>query len=355
MMEIDKTDNSTDVFSDIAGGNKMLRTGITKVQRLWQRHVNKRTAIVAAVVVVIGMSSYFIVLRAPVEFPSNVLITVQDGGSLSDISKQLDESHVISSASAMNIIAKLYGVDRSLHSGEYIFKEPMNMLEVIKRLSSGAFGLEPVKVRVREGDTVVKIANMLEREMLQFDKDVFINIASKHEGYLFPDTYYFLPNASESKIVGAMTDNFHKQYTKIEDTALSTGYSMHQIVTLASIVELEASKYEDRRKIAGVMYNRLEADMALQVDVSFVYIMNKGTFDITLEDLKHTSPYNTYVHKGLPPGPIGSPSMDALLATVDPVESDWIFYLADNSGITHYSITYKEHLRKKRLYIDRRN
>jgi UPF0755 protein len=293
-----------------------------------------------------------LLLRPPVEFPTNVLINIQEGNSLTDISKQLESQNVVRDAKAMRLLAKIYGVDREIHYGDYIFKEPVGVVDVVQRLGSGAFGLEPVKVRVREGMTVAKIADMLSDDMLRFDKDKFIDIASKYEGYLFPDTYYFLPNATEEQIVAAMTDNFYKKYAEIEELAQQTGYSTHQIVTLASIVELEASNYEDRRKIAGVMYNRLEQGMPLQVDVSFVYIMNKGTFDITLEDLRHTSPYNTYVYKGLPPGPIGSPSMEALHATVDPVESDWLFYLADKSGVTYYSKTYKEHLRKKRQYID---
>jgi UPF0755 protein len=353
-MEIGKTDNSTDIFSDLAGGNKGLRDGIMRVQALWQKHVNRRTAAVGVVVVILGVLVYVFMLRPPTDFPTNVLVTVEEGATLQDISTKLQGQHVVRSASAMRMATKIYGVDRTLHSGDYLFKAPVNMLEVVKRIGSGAFGLEPVKVRVREGATVAKIAEMLDKEMLKFDKDKFLTVAGKHEGYLFPDTYYFLPNAPVEQVVGAMTDNFYKHYAEVEEQAKKTGYTMHQVVTLASILELEASKYTDRRKIAGVMYNRLEAGMALQVDVSFVYIMNKGTFDITREDLKHDSPYNTYVHKGLPPGPIGSPSMESLRAAVDPVDSNWIFYLADRRGVTHYSKTYKEHLRKKRWYIDKR-
>ncbi len=353
-MELYDNNKETDIFTDIAGGNNFLRRLILRIQRLWQVHANRRTAIIIFILLISGISSYLLVLRPPSDFPTNNLVTIEEGKSLVEISVSLKNQGVIRNTMFMNALAKLYNIDRNIHSGDYLFKEPVSMLEVIKRLGSGAFGLEPVTVRVREGSTVVKIADMLDAKMLKFDREKFIAVASKHEGYLFPDTYYFLPNISESKIVGAMTDNFHKQYAGIAQHAAQSAYSLHEIVTLASIVELEASKYEDRRKIAGVMYNRLAVNMPLQVDVSFVYIMNKGTFDITLEDLKHESPYNTYVHKGLPPGPIGSPSLASLTAVLDPIDNDWIFYLADSSGVTHYSVTYKEHLRKKRQYIDNR-
>jgi len=256
----------------------------------------------------------------------------------------------------MRFMAKAYDAERSIHSGDYMFKEPANLLEVLKRLSTGAFGLAPVRVRVRDGSTVADIAGLLEGKMLKFDKEKFLNIASKSEGYLFPDTYYFLPNAPESQIVGAMIDNFYTQFKEVEALVENTGLSLHDLVTLASIVELEAWKYEDRRKIAGVLYNRLDSNMPLQVDVSFVYIMNKGSFEVTRADMKHQSPYNTYVHKGLPPGPIGSPSLASLKATVDPAgrANNWIFYLADSGGTTHFSQTYAQHLVKKRRYIDNR-
>ncbi len=347
-------DSNTDIFADLAGGNEKLYKIVEKVRIFWQKGADRRTKIIVMTCLVLGVVFYMSSVRAPYNFPTHTLVTIESGQNFSSIVEKLEQQNVIRSGLAMRVVAKLYGAEKSMHSGDYLFKSPVNMLEVVKRLSTGMFGLEPVKVRIREGSTVDDISKVLEEKMLKFDKDKFLEIASKSEGYLFPDTYYFLPNAPESQIVGAMKDNFHKNYKEISEAAAKTGYSMNEIVTLASIVELEAHKYEDRRKIAGVLYNRLDINMPLQVDVSFVYIMDKGTFDITLEDLKHKSPYNTYVHKGLPPGPIGSPSMAALRATVDPVKSDWLFYLADSYGTTYFSNNYAQHLVKKRRYIDNR-
>ena len=120
---------------------------------------------------------------------------------------------------------------------------------------------------------------------------------------------------------------------------------------MASIVEREARDPEDRRMIAGVLWNRLSRGMALQVDVTFLYTIGKGTFQLTTKDLTNDSPYNTYVHKGFPPTPIGSPSLDSLLAAAVPTKNSYLYYLADHSGVTYFSKTYQEHLRKKRLYL----
>jgi UPF0755 protein len=348
------TENKTDIFAELAGGNEKIRAAVGQAQGFWHQHTNKRTRRIVVTAAVIAFFLYFFALRTPEDFPVNSLVTIEQGKSFSVIAQDLQEKSIVRSATSMRIIAMLYGAERDIHAGDYLFKKETGLLEVIRRLSTGSFGLEPVKVRVREGGTVDDVAEILSDVMLKFDKEKFLEVAGKSEGYLFPDTYYFLPNAPETQIVEAMKDNFHTHYKEIEEAAAATGYSMHEIVTIASIVELEASKYEDRRKIAGVIYNRLEINMPLQVDVSFVYIMNKGTFDITREDLQHESPYNTYVHKGLPPGPIGSPSLASLKATVDSVDSDWLFYLADRYGTTYYSTTYAQHLTKKRRYIDNR-
>ncbi len=348
-------DGDTNIFSNLAGANSRLEYVVGKTKDLWQRGANKRTKIIVICVLIISGLFYLYAVKPPSNFPINTLIAVKEDQNLEQVAQDLVERHVVRNKAAMILITRLYKKDKSIFSGDYLFKKSENLFGVIRRLSTGEFGLEPVKIRVKEGSTVEDIANVLSKKMLKFNKELFLRMASKNEGYLFPDTYYFLPNAPESQIVDSMKDNFYKHYKEIEDQVKDTQYSVHDIVTLASIVELEAHKFEDRRKIAGVLYNRLKLGMPLQVDVSFVYIMGKGTFDITKEDLKHDSLYNTYVHKGLPPGPIGSPSMDSLKAVVNPVKSKWLFYLADKRGVTHYSSTYKEHLRKKRLYIDNRN
>lgn len=120
---------------------------------------------------------------------------------------------------------------------------------------------------------------------------------------------------------------------------------------MASIVEAEAYNLRDMQMIAGVLWNRIEIDMPLQVDVTFRYINGKGTFDLTYDDLKIDSSYNTYVYTGLPPTPISNPGLNAIIATVDYVESDYLFFLADKYGQIHYAKTLAGHKQNKSLYL----
>jgi len=121
---------------------------------------------------------------------------------------------------------------------------------------------------------------------------------------------------------------------------------------MASLLEKEAHIFRDRRMISGVLWKRMEIGMPLQVDAAFLYFLGRTTFDLTLEDLQYDSPYNTYLHAGLPAGAITNPSLRAIEAAVTPIDNGNLFYLADFSGTTHYSATFEEHLRKKRIYLD---
>ncbi len=348
--------HKNDIFNESFDSESKIKRFWREVWRNLTSNANFKSKIMLFIAIVVGVIIYFDFVRAPSNFPSNNLISISEGMNISAIAKHLEDNNVIRSATFFEWIVRLYGADKKMFAGDYIFKHPVSVFEVVKRIRIGAYGLDPVVVRVPAGGTVKDIASILEEKMIKFDKEEFVNVANKYEGYLFPDTYYFLPNASPNVIVGTMVDNFFDKYEEVKDDAEKTGLTLHEFVTLASIVELEAWKYEDRRKIAGVLLNRLDIDMPLQVDVSFVYLMNKGTFQVTKSDMKNQSPYNTYVHKGLPPGPLGSPSLSAMRATANPADRDkkWLFYLADKDGTTYFSKTYEQHLALKRKYIDNR-
>ena len=148
-----------------------------------------------------------------------------------------------------------------------------------------------------------------------------------------------------------MEQNFKEKTFELAKKIEETGRSLQEIITMASIVQGEAYDLNDMKKIAGVLWKRLEIDMPLQVDVTFRYINGKGTFDLSKEDLKNDSPYNTYVHKGLPPTPISNPGLDAIVASIEYESSDYLYFLADNSGTIHYSRTFEEHKEKKSWYL----
>jgi UPF0755 protein len=168
---------------------------------------------------------------------------------------------------------------------------------------------------------------------------------------LFPDTYFFLPNANESIVIQTLRQNFDAQVATIQPDIDASGHPLSDIVTMASILEREAYNTTDRKLISGVLWNRIERGMPLQVDAVFAYTLGKGTFDLTMADLTSDSPYNTYKFKGLPPTPIGSPSLDSLEAAANPTPNDYLYFLADRHGVTHYCKTYSCQLANKARYF----
>jgi UPF0755 protein len=299
---------------------------------------------------------YLFMIRPPDTFPIDQLITVPAGSSLADIGNTLKKDGVVRSAIAFRISAIILGKGREMHAGDYMFKEPRDVFSIARAISIGAYGLEPIRIRVPEGATTRQMAVIFGSELVRFNQANFLAQATPMEGYLFPDTYFFLPNATESTVIQTMRQNFDAHLATIDAQIKASGHSLHDIVIMASILEREASGVgDDRRTISGVLWNRLARNMPLQVDVTFLYTIGKNSFELTKADLRSDSAYNTYTHTGLPPGPIGSPSLNALLAAATPIKSDYLFYLADSNGVTHYSKTYQQHLDKKHVYIGNEN
>jgi len=319
----------------------------------WVEHANRRTIIIILIAGFLVTYGYLFLIRPPDAFPLDRLVSVPEGESLAQIGAILQQQGVVRSALAFRAAAIILGKGREMRAGDYIFKEPRDLFSVARTVSIGAYGLEPIHIRVPEGATARQMAVIFDSQLERFDQANFLVQAQPLEGYLFPDTYFFLPNATEQTVIKTMRQNFNDHIVPLNEQIRVSGRSLDEIVIMASILEREArGQGDDRRKISGVLWNRLAKGMALQVDVTFLYTVGKGTFDLTRKDLMSDSAYNTYVHKGLPPTPIGSPSMNSLEAAVNPIKSDYLFYLADSEGVTHYSKTYRQHLIKKDVYID---
>lgn len=317
----------------------------------WRPHANRRTVVILVVAGIIAGVAYTQAIEPPEAFPVQELVVVDDGAGLSAIAQSLHAQQVIRSPLAFEISMRLLGHSRTAKAGDYLFKEPVGVWAVARRIATGAFGLEPVRVRIAEGSTTREMAEQLARTLPRFDADAFLLAARPQEGYLFPDTYFFLPNAREEAVLETLRQNFDAHIAEIQPTIDASGRTLEELIIMASIIEREARIPADRRMISGVLWNRIERGMPLQVDVTFLYTVGKNTFQLTLADLRTDHPYNTYVNKGLPPGPIGSPSLDSIQAAAEPTKNPYLFYLADMSGVTHFSKTYDEHLRKKRLYL----
>jgi len=315
-----------------------------------------------------SVAVYFLILSPPSGKVSDKIITIERGSSLSKIASQLKEEKIIKSEFVFKAVVRFVGGQGGAKSGNYLFKEPQNVLTVARRIANSDFRLTTIRVTIPEGSTIVEMAEILgnslgesfnKEEFLKLTKDqTFVdeNISDKSldslEGLLFPDTYFFLPGMKNPEIISEMRRNFNvKMSPEIKEEIEKRDLSIYEVITMASLIEEEARQPDTRRIVSGILWKRLGVGMALQVDAVFPYIIGKNTFEITLDDLKFDSPYNTYLYKGLPKGPISNPGLDSILAAVYPKTSDYWYYLSDKEGDMHYAKTFEEHKVNKEKYL----
>lgn len=295
---------------------------------------------------------FILFFTAPVEdvyYPQ--IFTVSKGETIRVIADDLQERGVINSPSLF--VLSNYLIGEKILWGSYHFTKPRSVFFRAGELYAGDSGTALKKVVLPEGSNVYDIADVLAGVFEGFDKVAFQEHALRSHGYLYPDTYFLSELSIDPEfLTKIMTETFERRVGDLFES-YDGPFSKQELVTLASIVELEASRRSDREKIASVLFNRLEAGIPLQVDVSFLFISSKHTFNLSQSDLQIDDPSNTYKYKGIPPIPITNPSRDAIEAVLQAPETEYIYFLADFYGTTHYSVTYEEHLRKKEKYINR--
>jgi UPF0755 protein len=296
---------------------------------------------------------YFFEFRAPREFPPSAVITVSDGKGLLEISEELKEQHIIRSPFWFTNFVMFLKHERRIVGGEYYFDRPMNVYQVAQRLATGNFEIEQIKTTIPEGSTVFDISDIMLKNYPNFDAANFVTMAKEKEGYLFPDTYKFGSNVSPQKVIDVMNTTFNKKVTDpaLQEAITDFGMPLEDVIKMASILEGEARQTRTRQIVAGILWERLRIGMPLQVDAAFRYVNGKTTEDLTLDDLKIDSPYNTYLYKGLPPTPISSPGLDSIMAAVTPIDTDYLYFLTDDDGKMHYAETHEEHQANVEKYL----
>ncbi len=285
-------------------------------------------------------------------FPVRTIITIPEGVTIHETAVILYGEQAVRSRVALEAILRFIERDTQVKAGDYYFDHPLTLLEVAQRVTNGVFGLEPIEIVVPEGATTYQMATLFDSLLERFDAVAFLLLTEDKEGYLFPDTYTFLPNANTTQVLETLEQTFYERLGEVEAAIASFGRPVHEVITMASLLEKEAWDHEERRIIAGVLWQRLNIDMPLQVDAVFGFIEKSETFSPKFSDLEVESPYNTYKNKGLPPGPIGSPSLSSIRAAITPVETDALFYLHGKDGMLHTAKDYTDHLVNRRLYLD---
>jgi UPF0755 protein len=295
---------------------------------------------------------YFVTIAPPLNFPNASLLKVTEGTTVEQLAQTLKQKNIIHSALLFEAAAKVYGNDKVV-AGEYFFPGAEDVLTVARRIVRGDHELVPIRVTFPDGSSSKDMAKIVTNKVPDFDTATFLAIATPQEGMLLPDTYLFVPGEDPQLVVQSLEDNFklHLADTVLQDAITKYGKPLPEVLTMASLLEKEANNTADRQKIAGVLWHRISIGMALQVDAVFPYIIGVGTFNLTKADLATSSPYNTYINKGLPPGPIDNPSMSSILAAVTPVKSNYVYYLSDMQGNLHFCVTYTCQLANQRKYL----
>lgn len=304
----------------------------------------------------------------------SVRLKVEQGTTGNAIARQLEQAGVIAGGGRFGTLAGLMGVQGELAAGDYEFQKGLPAAEVIQRLRKGIV-LPTLTITIPEGRRLEEVAALLEQQGLITAQEFMVAATASDyphpflqgrppgatlEGYLFPDTYFFVKNVTARQIVERLLSTFEERFTQeLRAAAAKQNLTVHQAVTLASIVEREAQVPEERALIAAVFLNRLKQGMPLQADPTVQYAIARPDLaategwwkrDLTVDDLKVEHPYSTYTNRGLPPGPIASAGLASLRAVANPAPVKYLYFVAKGDGSHAFAETLDEHNRNVQRY-----
>ena len=330
-----------------------------------------------AIVIIASISSvvWYKIQQKPVNSknPTDVNIEITSGTSTNKILEQLKENELIRNVFATKIYIKLNEVS-GLQAGKYVLNTGMSLAEILEQISSGKVINEQISITFLEGKNMRWIASKIAEQTNNKEQDVFNLLEDKQyiqtlidkywflteditnediyyplEGYLYPDTYNFEnADVSVEKIFEVLLDETDEVLSECKDDIQKSGLNVHQLLTIASIVELEGKDEESRRGIASVIYNRLKNNMSLGSDVTTYYAIkvDMGERDLYSSEINEYNPYNTRgpnMNGKLPIGPISSVSKESIKAVLNPLSTNYLYFVADINGKIHFTSTYAEH------------
>jgi UPF0755 protein len=284
----------------------------------------------------------------------SVSIIVEPGDSMARVAEKMNRADLIKGDTSLRLLSKIMKADRHIQTGRYDFQRGETLYSVLRRLADGEVTLR--QVTIPEGLTIREIAGILQRG-LEIDSSEFVKLtndrefagslnvpADNLEGYLFPDTYRFSWGTTPQTAARILVEEFWKIFDdSLHKRAEKIGLSVVKAVTLASMIEAEAKDGEERKLISAVYHNRLRLGMLLQCDPTVAYALPDLDRPLLLKDLEIDSPYNTYIHPGLPPGPICNPGKASILAALYPADVDYLYFVARGDGTHIFSTTLRQH------------
>lgn len=331
----------------------------------------KRFLLIFAIVFVAALAWYNRALRPVSAEEARVSVVIPSGSSTDAIAAMLEEKELIRSPLAFKLHAKKSGKAGTMQAGNFVLMTSMSTPEIVSALTTGE--VKEASLTIPEGYTVQDIDALLAKKGLieggelvdcasSCDFSTFDFLPSggdlsqrggRVEGFLYPDTYFvdtanFVPKFFIERLLGTFRT---RVIDGLKDDIAASPRSLHEIVTMASLIEEETRTDDERATVSGILWKRFDADMGLGVDAAVRYIINKQTSAITTADLAIDSPYNLRKFRGLPPGPIASPSLASIKAALHPQESPYWYYLHGNDGVIRYAVTNDEHNVNKYNYL----
>lgn len=310
----------------------------------------KKALLILLVIVLVAGGAAVYVWRGVVTpyraFSGEQFVTIDQGSSVAAMGRKLADAGVVRDVRTFQIAARLRGAEKRLQAGEYRFEREATPFEIVERIARGDVFVRPITFP--EGRTIAEMAAIYEERGFGPAAD-FEQAAGNREGYLFPSTYRLPRSANARSLIALMVQSFEKTFdADLRAAASALGMSEREAVTMASLVEEEAQKPEERPVISAVYHNRLKIGMGLQCDATVIYALQRAgrwNGNITKADLAMDSPYNTYRYRGLPPGPIANPGRASLEAAVKPANVPYLYYVSRNDGSHAFATTLDEHNR----------
>jgi len=309
---------------------------------------------------------YFMISPAGIDKEETIFM-VKKGSGLRAVANDLQKKRLIKSKDLFILCAILKGGTKDIKAGEYSLNQSMSPVTIFNILSTGA--IKTYTVTIPEGLTAQQIADLLAtknlinvREFISLVMDKTLTATynidgTSLEGYLFPDTYVISRDTDAQELINLMVTRFQKIFTALLNNRESTPGSLlsaKDIVTLASIIEKEGGRAEEKPIIASVFLNRLKKRMRLESDPTVIYGLKNFNGNLKKKDLRTPGPYNTYVNYGLPPGPIANPGRESLMAAIKPAKTNYLYFVAKNDGSHHFSTSLSEHNKAVYRYQKRR-
>lgn len=326
--------------------------------------LNKKEILLISIVflslIIVGYITFF--TSNHFDKPAPFTFEIKDGESFTSVTERLFNEGIIPNKFNFKAAAFIYGAEKKIKAARFKINNDLSYLDLLDLLVNGPADYLRA-IRINDGQTLKWLGAKVKRDV-KIDSSAFVNLATDKEfikslglnvttleGYLFSKTYKIYENSSPEEAIKIFYNSFKEFFNdSLKQRANKIGLTVHQVLTLASIIKGETDLVDEMPTISGVYHNRLRIGMRLQADPTIQYLLPGGWRRLTYQDLKIESPYNTYKYSGLPPGPINNPGKNAIMAALYPEKNNYLYFVADGNGGHRFARTYSEHLRNVTLY-----